>query len=131
MNNKKSSFFGSVRGKFILTGVLGVIAALIIGVVGVTSISRNSKNSEIVALVDEISVKQAENLANDALYQYYVEKSYIDTTIDNLSGMNTNANKLKSIADASYSASVNSIIENINKGSANYAEILNIHNSRG
>lgn len=131
MNNKKSSFFGSVRGKFILTGVLGVIAALIIGVVGITSISRNSKNSEIVALVDEISVKQAENLANDALYQYYVEKSYIDTTIDNLSSMNTNANKLKSIADASYSASVNSIIENINKGSANYAEILNIHNSRG
>ena len=131
MNNKKSSFFGSVRGKFILTGVLGVIAALIIGVVGITSISRNSKNSEIVALVDEISVKQAENLANDALYQYYVEKSYIDTTIDNLSSMNTNANKLKSIADASYSASINSIIENINQGSANYAEILNIHNSRG
>ena len=129
--NKKSSFFGSVRGKFIITGALGVIMALFIGLVGITSISRNANNSEIVAVVDEISVKQAENLANDALYQYYVEQSYIDTTLDNLSSMNTNAAKIKAISDASYTASINSIIENVNKASANYSEILSIHNSRG
>ena len=130
-SQKNTTFFGSVRGKFIITGALGIIVALFIGFVGITSVTRNSKNSEIVSLVNDISVKQSENLANDALYQYYVEQSHINATLDNLSSMNTSANKLKSISDASYADSINSIIDNVGRGSDNYTEILNIHNTRG
>ena len=125
------SFFSSIRGKFLLTGALGLIAALLIGLVGLTSSSRNAKNSEIVSLVNDISLMQNKNLANDALYQYYIDQSYINDTISNLQSMNEKATKLKSISDASYSASVSSLISNVSKITANYEEILSIHNSRG
>ena len=89
--------FSSVRGKFLITGALGVIAALTIGLVGITSTSRNSKNSEVVSLVNDIHVMQTQNLANDALYQYYVDQSYINDTIANLDSMQQKATRLKSI----------------------------------
>ena len=56
------SIFGSVRAKFLLTGILGVAAALIIGLVGIGSISKNSSNSEVVSLVNDISVMQTVTL---------------------------------------------------------------------
>ena len=130
-SNKGGSLFSSIRGKFLITGALGLIAALVIGLVGITSSSRNAKNSEIVSLVNDISLMQNKNLANDALYQYYVDQSYINDTISNLDSMNTKANTLKSISDASYSSSVSSLISNVQKINSNYQEILNIHNSRG
>ena len=125
------SIFGSVRAKFLLTGILGVVAALIIGLVGIGSISKNSKNSEVVSLVNDISVMQTENLANDALYQYYVDAGYIDSTLDNLNSMNAKATELKAIADSSYGSSIDSILELVAQDSANYEEILSIQNSRG
>ncbi len=125
------SIFSSVRGKFLLTGILGVVAALIIGLVGIGSISKNSSISEAVSLVNDISVMQTENLANDALYQYYVDSSYIDATLDNLSDMNVKATELKAISDASYGSSIDTILELVGRDSANYEEILSIQNSRG
>lgn len=125
------SIFGSVRGRFLLTGILGVAAALIIGLVGIGSISKNSSTSEVVSLVNDISVMQTENLANDALYQYYVDDSYINATLDNLSSMNAKATELKALSDASYGSSVDSILELVGRDSANYEEILSIQNSRG
>ncbi|MBO7531448.1 MAG: hypothetical protein J6T50_06550, partial [Lachnospiraceae bacterium] len=125
------SIFGSVRGRFLLTGILGVAAALIIGLVGIVSISKNSSTSEVVSLVNDISVMQTENLANDALYQYYVDSSYIDATLDNLNSMNAKATELKSISDASYGSSIDSILDLVGRDSANYEEILSIQNSRG
>ena len=130
-SNNGGSFFSSIRGKFLLTGALGLIAALLIGLVGITSSSRNAKNSEIVSLVNDISLMQNKNLANDALYQYYVDQNYINDTISNLDSMNSKANTLKSISDASYSSSVSSLISNVQKINSNYQEILSIHNSRG
>ena len=130
-SNNGGSFFSSIRGKFLLTGALGLIAALLIGLVGITSSSRNAKNSEIVSLVNDISLMQKKNLANDALYQYYVDQNYINDTISNLDSMNSKANTLKSISDASYSSSVSSLISNVQKINSNYQEILSIHNSRG
>ncbi|MBP3753766.1 MAG: HAMP domain-containing protein [Lachnospiraceae bacterium] len=125
------SIFGSVRGRFLLTGILGVAAALIIGLVGIGSISKNSSTSEVVSLVNDISVMQTENLANDALYQYYVDSSYIDATLDNLNSMNAKATELKALSDASYGSSVDSILDLVGRDSANYEEILSIQNSRG
>lgn len=125
------SIFSSVRGKFLLTGILGVVAALIVGLVGIGSIYQNSSISEAVSLVNDISVMQTENLANDALYQYYVDSSYIDATLDNLTDMNAKATELKAISDASYGSSIDTILDLVGRDSANYEEILSIQNSRG
>ena len=127
----RGSYFSSVRGKFLFTGALGVAAALIIGIVGIYSVNRNSRNSEVASLVNNISVKQTQNLANDAQYQHYVNQSYIQATLDNLKSMNEDASKLKAISDASYGASIDSIIANVSRDSSNYQEMLSIHNERG
>lgn len=124
-------FVHSVKGKIFIMGALGIAAAVVIGIVGVFSINKNAQSSEIVSTVNEINVLQSQNLANDALYQYYVDESYLKAALDNLANMEQQAVKLESLADESYRASVDAIIENIEKNKTNYNEILNIHSSRG
>ena len=66
-SKNNGTFIQSVKGKILIMGVLGIAAALIIGILGISSNSRNGQMSEMVALVNEISVLQSQNLANDAL----------------------------------------------------------------
>jgi len=127
----KGNFLQSVKGKIMVMGILGIAAAIIIGLVGVISINKNGQNSEVVALVNEINVLQSQNLANDALYQYYVDESYLDATLSNLDEMDLKANQLKKIASMSYSGSVDSIIERVSRDKTNYSEIKSIHSERG
>ncbi|SEM29028.1 Methyl-accepting chemotaxis protein [Butyrivibrio sp. ob235] len=127
----KGNFFQSVKGKILFMGVLGIAAALIIGVVGATSINKNAQNSEIVSLVDEVNVLQAQNLANDALYQYYVDENYLDATLTNLDEMGQKSGKLQTIAGPGYQESISAIISNVDKSKSNYNELKKIHSSRG
>nr|WP_297706313.1 methyl-accepting chemotaxis protein [uncultured Butyrivibrio sp.] len=127
----KGPFFRSVKGKILVMGVLGIVAALVIGIVGVTSIYKNGQNSEVVSLVDEINVLQAQNLANDALYQYYVDESYLNATLSNLNEMESKAQQLKAIAGPEYSTQVDSIISDVSQVISNYKEISSIHSQRG
>ena len=130
-NSRKGSFIQSVKGKILIMGVLGIAAALIIGIIGISSIHRNGQISEMVSLVNEISVLQSQNLANDALYQYYVDESYLNASLDNLSQMQSKAQQLKGIADPSYQASVDTIISDVSMDISNYTEIKRIHSERG
>ncbi|MCR4903066.1 MAG: methyl-accepting chemotaxis protein [Butyrivibrio sp.] len=127
----KGNFLQSVKGKILLMGVLGIAAALIIGLVGMTSINKNGQNSKIVTLVNEISVLQSENLANDALYQYYVDENYLATTLSNLDAMEEKALALKSISGQSYTSLVDNILERIEQNKTNYSQIQQIHTTRG
>lgn len=112
-------------------GAFGIAAAVLIGIVGVISINRNAQISQVVSMVNEINVLQSQNLANDALYQYYVDDAYLKAALSNLEGMEQNAVKLEQTADDSYRTSVDAIIENIELDKTNYNEILSIHSSRG
>ncbi len=127
----KGKFFQSVKGKILMMGALGIVAAIIIGVVGVTSINRNGKNSEVVSLVNEIGVLQAQNLANDALYQYYVDESYLNSSLENLEAMEQKAQQLEKIAGPGYKSKVESIISNVEQNKANFNEIKSINAERG
>jgi methyl-accepting chemotaxis protein len=127
----KGNFFQSVKGKILLMGALGIVAALIIGSVGVSSINKNGQNSEVVALVNEINVLQSQNLANDALYQYYVDEAYLNDALTNLKSMEQKAQELEKIAGTEYRTSVDAIISNVDQNISNYNEILSIHQERG
>ena len=139
MNSKKEnarkfiskSTFQTIKGKFLLLGIMGIIIALVIGLFGMSSINRNAKSSDVVTLVNTINLLQANNLANDALYQYYVQDSYLQDNLNNLEEMKQTANTLKKKASLSYSNSVNEMINDIEKGSANYSQLLSAHSSRG
>ena len=125
---KKSTgnFLQSVKGKILFMGILGIAAAVIIGLVGIISINQNAKNSEVVSTVDEINVLQAQNLGNDALYQYYVDENYLNATLANLDEMEQKAQRLQSMADASYQDSVSSILDKISASKTNYSELQRI-----
>jgi methyl-accepting chemotaxis protein len=127
----KGKFYQSVKGKILMMGALGILAAIIIGVVGVSSINRNGKNSEVVSLVNEIGVLQAQNLANDALYQYYVDETYLNSSLENLEAMDQKARQLEKIAGPGYRSSVESIISNVEQNKANFSEIKSINSDRG
>lgn len=127
----KSKFYQSVKGKILMMGALGIIAAVIICVVGVSSIHKNGQNSEVVSLVNEIGVLQAQNMANDALYQYYVDESYLNASLENLDSIEQKAQQLKSIAGMGYKSSVDSIISNVEQNKANFNEIKRISAERG
>ncbi len=132
MNERtKGSFITSVKGKFILMGAAGILVALILGILGIASINRNAGSSEVVSLVNEISVLQSDNLANDALYQYYVDENYLNAAIDNLQAMEETGNQLKAKAGAEYASSIESILANVKDDQANYEQIREIHSKRG
>ncbi len=136
MNNNngkqfKQSMFKTVKGKFVLMGAVGIFIALSIGIIGMRSMSENSKSSEVVSLVKDISVLQTENLANDALYQYYVDESYIKATLKNLDEMEKKANTLKEEGGDVYAEYIDKILKNVAKDKENYTELLEFHSSRG
>jgi methyl-accepting chemotaxis protein len=130
-SSSKGTFFQSVKGKILMMGALGIVASLIIGIVGVSSINRNGQISEVVSLVNEINVLQSQNLANDALYQYYVDEAYLQAALSNLTAMEQKAKQLKSIAGPEYRTSVDAVISNVDQSIANYNEILGINSDRG
>ena len=121
----------SVKGKFLLMGIMGIIVALVIGLIGMTSINQNAKSSDVVALVNEINLLQSENLANDAQYQYYIDEKYLNATLENLQKMESSGTTLKKKAGLAYSDEVSEILANVEKGKANYTQLLEFHSSRG
>ncbi|MBQ6588142.1 MAG: methyl-accepting chemotaxis protein [Butyrivibrio sp.] len=127
----KGKFYQSVKGKILMMGVLGIAAAVVIGAVGVTSINQNGDNSEVVSLVNEINILQAQNLANDALYQYYVDEKYLEASLSNLEQMDQKAQQLKKLAGPGYQSSIDSIIANVEQMTANFGEIKRLHTDRG
>ncbi|WP_026528562.1 methyl-accepting chemotaxis protein [Butyrivibrio sp. VCD2006] len=127
----KGNFIQSVKGKILVMGSLGIAAALVIGLVGIISINRNAQNSEVVSTVDEINILQAKNIGNDALYQYYVDESYLNATLTNLDEMEQSAQRLKKIGDPSYQSSIDSILEKIASSKTNFSELQANHSSRG
>ena len=94
-----TNLFQSVKGKFLLMGIMGIIIALVIGLIGMTSINRNAKSSDVVTLVNEISLLQSENNANDAQYQYYIDEKYLNATLENLQKMESSGATLKKRLD--------------------------------
>lgn len=125
------SFLQSLKSKIAIMGILAIAGSLVIGNIGISSISRNARNSQIESAVNAISVLQSQNEANEALYQYYVDRSYLDSIIKNLDRMESEASSLQSIADSSYQDSIRSILDGVKESKANYSNIINLHNSRG
>ena len=112
-------------------GIMGIIIALVIGLLGMTSINQNAKSSDVVTLVNEISLLQSENNANDAQYQYYIDEKYLNATLENLQKMESSGATLKKKAGFSYSSEVNDILANVEKDKENYTQLLQFHSSRG
>ena len=121
----------SIKSKIVIMGVLAIVGALLIGNIGISSIARNARNGRVESAANEISVLQSQNEANEALYQYYVDQSYLDSILSNLSRMQREVSELQSSADFSYQEAIRSILDDVAKSTENYQSIIDLHNSRG
>lgn len=120
-----------IKAKLLLMGIFSIVVAVCIGVLGINSINRNGRNSEIEAIVNEMDVLQAKNLALEAQYQYYIDQSYLAQIRSNLEQMTANAELLQRQAGGKYKEDVDMMLDRLTRSRENYSNISEYSNTRG
>ena len=118
----------SMKGKAALMGVLAIASSVVIGGVGIISINRIVNNGETEALINSIIKLQTEDKANDALYQYYIDRQYLDDIQVNQQQMLENVDK---VTNPEYRDIVAKIRSGVETTKSNYDTIVKLHNERG
>ena len=118
----------SMKGKAALMGVLAIASSVVIGGVGIISINRIVNNGETETLINSIIKLQTEDKANDALYQYYIDRQYLDDIQVNQQQMLENVDK---VTNPEYRDIVAKIRSGVETTKSNYDTIVKLHNERG
>ena len=118
----------SMKGKAALMGVLAIASSVVIGGVGIISINRIVNNGETKTLINSIIKLQTEDKANDALYQYYTDRQYLDDIQVNQQQMLENVDK---VTNPEYRDIVAKIRSGVETTKSNYDTIVKLHNERG
>ena len=118
----------SMKGKAALMGVLAIASSVVIGGVGIISINRIVNNGETETLINSIIKLQTDDKANDALYQYYIDRQYLDHIQVNQQQMLENVDK---VTNPEYRDIVAKIRSGVETTKSNYDTIVKLHNERG
>ena len=118
----------SMKGKAALMGVLAIASSVVIGGVGIISINRIVNNGETETLINSIIKLQTDDKANDALYQYYIDRQYLDHIQVNQQQMLENVDK---VTNPEYRDIVAKIRSGVETTKNNYDTIVKLHNERG
>ena len=118
----------SMKGKAALMGVLAIALSVVIGGVGIISINRIVNNGETETLINSIIKLQTDDKANDALYQYYIDRQYLDDIQVNQQQMLENVDK---VTNPEYRDIVAKIRSGVETTKSNYDTIVKLHNERG
>ena len=118
----------SMKGKAALMGVLAIASSVVIGGVGIISINRIVNNGETETLINSIIELQTDDKANDALYQYYIDRQYLDHIQVNQQQMLENVDK---VTNPEYRDIVAKIRSGVETTKSNYDKIVKLHNERG
>ena len=118
----------SMKGKAALMGVLAIASSVVIGGVGIISINRIVNNGETETLINSIIKLQTDDKANDALYQYYTDRQYLDHIQVNQQQMLENVDK---VTNPEYRDIVAKIRSGVETTKSNYDTIVKLHNERG
>ena len=121
------SFFLSIRGKYLITGIIAIFAVILIGLLGIFLIGKTSGKKTAVSAANDISVLQSQNLSYESLYRYNADKKYLKELISNLNSMNEYASQIKNTGNSSAAT----VIDNIQKSKSACEEIIKLHDSRG
>ena len=85
-------------------------------------------NGETETLINSIIKLQTDDKANDALYQYYIDRQYLDHIQVNQQQMLENVDK---VTNPEYRDIVAKIRSGVEKTKSNYDTIVKLHNERG
>jgi len=127
----KESFFGSIKGKIILMGVIAVVASCVSGYVGMASLNKNSSNNEMLTDINRINLYQYENKSFDTSYLYFLEDQYLESIINNLGKMEELSGSAKENSSASAKEYISSMSDTISSCKKNYVDIRSLSSERG
>lgn len=131
MKKKRNFGFTTIKSKILLLGAVALVSSLIIGNLCFASLGRVVKNNETAAKIADISSLQNDNQLNNTFYQYYVDQTYLENVMTNLSKMEENVANLQEDNEKRYASDLSDIEGLIQKYNDNYAKMINIHNTRG
>ena len=77
----------SIKGKILLMGGVAIAASVILGSGGITALNKNSRNNEVLKEINAINVAQSENQSLETSYLYFLDDSYLEKIVKNLSDM--------------------------------------------
>lgn len=127
MNKKVKLGLHTIKSKVLLVGVVAIVSALVVGNMGIISLKTSISNNGVVEKLGDISNIQKDNQVNDALYQYYIDQSYLDSILENLKEM---SQKTEEIKNSGFSQSVSEISNLISYEQSNYEVISDLHTNR-
>ncbi len=129
---KESGIFQSIMGKILVMGIIAIAAAVILGAVGIFALNTNSKNNDVLTEMNHISQFQYENQSLETSYLYFLEDSYLENIVTNLSTMEQSAVSAKKAAGLSSAGKkIASMQEALTECSGNYASIRDLSKERG
>ena len=88
----------SIKGKILLMGGVAIAASVILGSGGITALNKNSRNNEVLKEINAINVAQSENQSLETSYLYFLDDSYLEKIVKNLSDMENDSKAAKKSA---------------------------------
>lgn len=123
--------FKLLRTKVTIMGILSICAALFIGALEIISLQHNEQNCNMESHINNIRLLQYQNQTSEAMYQHYIDKSYLSDILHNFSDMKKEIRSLKKISYPPYQTYLDNMLTEINHSITNYKELLNYHECRG
>lgn len=128
---KRQSFFGSLKGKLLIMGSISLITSIILGIVGITSLNKNNAYNQILEAVNDVNVKQYENQSLETSYLYFLEDSYLEKLTVNLEEMHGRELGAQGLAGGRYDKAMESMAEITEKCQENYNRLRTLSSERG
>lgn len=128
---KRQSFFGSLKGKLLIMGSISLITSIILGIVGITSLNKNNAYNQILEAVNDVNVKQYENQSLETSYLYFLEDSYLEKLTVNLEEMHGRELGAQGLAGGRYDKAMESMAEITEKCQENYSRLRTLSSERG
>ena len=121
----------SIKGKILLMGGVAIAASVILGSGGITALNKNSRNNEVLKEINAINVAQSENQSLETSYLYFLDDSYLEKIVKNLSDMENDSKAAKKSASILEKKKLDTVAETIGECKDNYSQIRELASQRG
>lgn len=121
----------SIKGKILLMGGVAIAASVILGSGGITALNKNSRNNEVLKEINAINVAQSENQSLETSYLYFLDDSYLEKIVKNLTDMENDSKAAKKSASILEKKKLDTVAETIGECKDNYSQIRELASQRG
>ena len=112
-------------------GGVAIAASVILGSGGITALNKNSRNNEVLKEINAINVAQSENQSLETSYLYFLDDSYLEKIVKNLTDMENDSKAAKKSASILEKKKLDTVAETIGECKDNYSQIRELASQRG